>query len=724
MENTKQIIFGNARFTVITENLIRAEYADGINFMDNKTLFASNRSYNGCPVEITENDKVLTIKTEAMTLTFIDDGRCFSAENLTCDIFGTTWHYGDKNEGNIGGTLATLDGVQRAVPLEDGLLSTDGWFVIDDSKNTPLEDGWIKKYVYGRPLDIYIFGYGKDYKKALKTLAYVSGKVALPRKYVFGSWYSRWWPYSDKDILGIVDEYDANDFPLDIMVLDMDWHYNDLRIGDDAESQKHRATDGYGHGHNIGWTGYTWNEPLVGDHKKLLKDLHERDIYVTLNDHPADGIRTHEDCYADFMRDMGVDPACGINLEFDAGSKKYMDAFYKNAHTPLEAEGVDFWWVDWQQDWVKPCVKGTFMKHLPWLNYCYYHHAENEHKRGLSFSRWGGFGDQKHPIYFSGDMHCTWDALKFEVEFTSKSSNVLAFYWGHDTGGFCGERNPEMYARWTQFSAFSATLRVHSACLEDLDRCPWKWGDEYGESMRRSYHMRSRLIPYIYSLAYRACEETLPPIAGMYIEYPEKDEAYQSNQQYMFGPAFIVAPITSPADASGMASQKVWLPEDGYYNYFTGERYESGQYELSCNLNEFPLFVKGGVPIPMQPYTKRMTSTPLTELDILCYPGEDGSFTLYEDDGITRDFENGAYLKTELSYHQSNDAVTIDICPEGKGYDGMPQTRKYVITLPQCDTALTSADGTYRVTFKDGTNTVEIPEQDVFKSLHITLHKA
>lgn len=721
MENTKQIVFGNARFSVITENLIRAEYSKESNFMDYNTLFASNRKYNGCDVEICENGNTLTIKTEAITLTYIDDGKPFSADNLTADIFGKKWHYGDESTGNLGGTLPTLDYVKKDAPVNDGLLSVDGWFVIDDTNNPPLENDWIKTNSYGQPTDIYIFGYGKDYKKALKTLAYVSGKVALPRKYVFGSWYSRWWPYTGKEITDIVDGYDENDFPLDIMVVDMDWHYNDWTIGDDAESQKHKATYGYGHATNMGWTGYTWNNPLVGDHKKLLKDLHDRKIYVTLNDHPADGIRNHEDCYDGFMRDMGLDPKSGVNLEFDISNKKYMESFYKNAHSKLEAEGVDFWWVDWQQNEIKPFVKGTRMEHLPWINYCYYHHSENDNKRGLSFSRWGGFGDQKHPIYFSGDTHSDWDILKYEVEFTSKSSNALAFFWGHDTGGFFGERNPEMFARWTQFTTFSATLRLHSQRDEKLDRCPWKWGEEAGESMKRMYHLRSRMIPYVYSLAYRASEETLPMIAAMYIDYPNVKEAYNNPQQYMFGPAFIVSPITSPADESGKAKQKVWLPEDGYYNYFSGELYKKGKYELSCDLNEFPLFIKGGVPVPMQPYTKRMTSTPLTELDILCYPGKNGEFTHYEDDGLTRGFEKGEYLKTKLSYKCRCGKITIDIEPEGEGYKDMPKTRKYVITLPQTEKALTASGDGVTVSFENGTNIVEISERDTKEAVHIEL---
>lgn len=722
MESRKQIVFGKARFSVITENVIRAEYSDILNFKDDYTLFASNRAYNGCNAEICENDNVLTIKTDAIFLTYKDDGKPFFADNLFCDVFGKVWHYGDKSGGNLGGTLSTLDGVDKWVDVDDGVLSTDGWYVIDDSQNPPLEDGWIKKHQYNLPTDIYIFGYGNDYKKALRALAYVSGKPALPRKYVFGSWYSRWWPYSAKDIIEIVDDYDKYDFPLDIMVLDMDWHYNDLRIGDDEESQRHRATYGYGHGHNIGWTGYTWNDTLVGDHKKLLKDLHNRKIYVTLNDHPADGIRNHEDCYADFMRDMGLDPASGINLEFDAGDKKYMEAFYKNAHSKLEAEGVDFWWVDWQQDGVKPRIKGTFIKHLPWLNYCYYHHSENDNKRGLSFSRWGGFGDQKHPIYFSGDTAVSWEVFKFQVAFTSKSSNALAFYWGHDTGGFYGEREPELYARWAQFSALSATLRLHSSCSEHLDRCPWKWGDEACNSLRKSYHLRSRLMPYVYSLAYRASTEVLPLISGMYIEYPDEKEAYCNDQQYLFGSAFIVAPITDPMDNSGKATQKVWIPEDGYYDFFSGKRYDKGKYEISCGLDEFPLFVKGGIPVPMQPYTKRMTSTPLEELDILCYPAESGEFTLYEDDGISKDFERGAYLKTRLTYASADGEIKIGIEPEGDGYSGMPETRKYVITLPNTDKELISDDANVRIKFKNGINIVEIPPKSIKEAVYIKLH--
>ena len=336
------VLYNNVRLTVITENLIRCEISPRASFCDYQTAFAVNRKYNGCKYEVCETERAITVSTESMSITYkMDDAVTFTADNLFGTLSGKDWKYGDQNEENLGGTLSTLDGVEGYAKVEDGILSKDGWFVLDDSTNLVVENDWIKTNFKRNETDIYIFSYGRDYKKALRTLFYVSGNPALPRKYVFGSWYSRWWPYTDEEILGIVDEYDAHDFPLDIMVIDMDWHHHDWTCRDNEECRKHKAVYGYGHATNLGWTGYSWNRNLIKDPKKMLGELHERNIYVTLNDHPHDGVRTHEDAYADFMKDMGLDPDSGVNLEFDLGDKRYMDAFFKNVHEPLEEEGVE-----------------------------------------------------------------------------------------------------------------------------------------------------------------------------------------------------------------------------------------------------------------------------------------------------------------------------------------------------------------------------------------------
>ncbi len=691
MEN--KIIVGNVRITVITESLIRIEEADNGNFIDEKTLFAENREFNNSEFFVDKIDNKVIINTPYVKLTYINDGEPINKTNLFAEVKGTEskWYFGKKNEGNLGGAKSTLDGVESFEEVEEGLLSTDGWYVIDDSRKPLLVDDWIAPRNTDSITDIYLFAYGNDYKKALKTLTYVSGKMELPRKYVFGSWYSRWWPYTQDEILGIVDGYDDNDFPLDILVIDMDWHYNDWSFDTDEErvASGNSAKAGFGHASNLGWTGYSWNKKLIPEPERLLDELHKRDIYVTLNDHPADGIRTHEDCYENFKQEMGVEG--NIDLKYDASNKKYIEAVFNNAHTPLEKSGIDFWWVDWQQDYLMPYVKtvpGT--RHLPWLNYLYYAHSKKNNKRGLGFSRWGCWGDQKRPIYFSGDTKSTWEVLQFEIEFNIKSANVGCCYWAHDLGGFFGERNPEMFVRWVQFGLTNATLRVHSQRDEVLDRCPWKWGEKECEAMRKVYHLRSRLIPYIYSIAYKTYETSVPFIRGMYIEYPDDEKAYENMQQYFFGDAFIAAPITMPGKGEEkQARQKVWLKEGKWYNIFDDKEYFGGsEQEIECDLMSFPLLAKGGMPIPMQSYSNRMTSAKLTELEILCYPGEDNkreTFILYEDDGVSNGYKNGEFLKTEISYEKRDKEIIILLKPQGKGYEEMVRERRIKIILPLTD---------------------------------------
>ena len=125
----------------------------------------------------------------------------------------------------------------------------------------------------------------------------------------------------------IVGEYDSHDFPLDVMVLDMDWHLN--RVPDGTRSARPIDT----------WTGFTWDRKLIPDPAGLIAWLHERGLLVTLNDHPASGVQPHEEMYADFMRAMGRDPASGETVPFDAGSKAYMDTFWAYTHAPRDLEG-------------------------------------------------------------------------------------------------------------------------------------------------------------------------------------------------------------------------------------------------------------------------------------------------------------------------------------------------------------------------------------------------
>lgn len=237
------VVAGNTRFTVITPNLIRIEHSPQGRFVDDRTLFAFNRQSLFKDFTLTRTGKQLVLETPALRLECTDPDAPPSASTLHAVIRtanGTThWKPGTLNSGNLGGTLRTLDQVSGPVDLGQGILSRDGWFLLDDSASPLLTTDWVR----ARPADIagntdwYLFAYGADYRAALKSLAAISGPVPMPRKYTLGTWYSRYWPYSTAEFKQIVQEYKDHDFPLDMMVMDMDWHRD-------------------------GWTGYTWNDKL------------------------------------------------------------------------------------------------------------------------------------------------------------------------------------------------------------------------------------------------------------------------------------------------------------------------------------------------------------------------------------------------------------------------------------------------------------------------------
>jgi alpha-glucosidase (family GH31 glycosyl hydrolase) len=676
------IVLGKIRFTVITPELIRMEYATDGKFIDEQTLFANNRSALFNDFKLTKNGNIITITTNRLELQFISDGLPFSNKNIKATIYNKPanyeWRIFSKEEKNLGGTLTTLDGLTDSVKTDNGLLSRNGWEIIDDSGKEIFKNDWIAERPVNHLRDVYLFAYGQDYKAALQALTTISGQVPMTRKYVHGSWYCRWWNYSENDYLKIVDEYKKHDFPLDVLVLDMGWH-----------TQK-QATTGMGHANNYGWTGYSWNKTLIPDPAGFIKKLKDDHIAVTLNDHPHDGIRHHEEQYASFMKAMHQDTANQTELLFNAGDKVYMDNFLKFALKPNEDIGVDFWWLDWQQDYEMPHVLGfRNLKHLPWINYLYFQHSASANQRGLLFSRWAGWGSQRTPIQFSGDAKSTWEMLKFEVPFTANSGNSGCFFWAHDIGGFFGVRNVEQYIRWTQFGLTTSSLRIHSVTDTTLDRRPWLWGKQAEAAMKTIYHLRSQLMPYIYSSVWQSHSQSIPLNRGMYIDYADKEEAYHTPQQFMFGDLLLSAPIVSPGTGENfISSQNVWFPEGSkWYNIFNNEVQEGGQIKkISAAISEFPLYVKGGFPLPMQPYRQRMASAVLDTLVIRCYPGNIGQsniFNLYEDDGISNDYIKGNNALTGLHYQQKHDGAIITIdAVKGSGYEGQPQQRSYQIELP------------------------------------------
>ena len=330
------VVMGDGyRITLLTDGLVRLEWSASGEFEDRASQAVVDRAFPPTEFQVVETDDRLTIHTARLQLVF--DKRPFSTEGLSVQAKGgfrsdrSVWRFGLPTV-SLGGTARTLDNVDGPVPLEPGILSRDGVTCYDDSRTVLLtDDGWIAPR---RPdtLDLYVFAYGRDYRAALRAFYHLTGPQPLLPRFALGNWWSRYHAYSADEYLGLMDRFAAEGIPLSVAVLDMDWHL----VAIDPR-------------HGSGWTGYTWNRELFPDPPAFLAALHERGLATTLNVHPAEGVHAHEERYAAIARRMGVDPDSELPVDFDPADPAFLEAYLEELHHPREAEGVDFWWLDWQQ---------------------------------------------------------------------------------------------------------------------------------------------------------------------------------------------------------------------------------------------------------------------------------------------------------------------------------------------------------------------------------------
>lgn len=692
------VVCGNARFTVLTPQLIRMEYSPDASFEDNKTLMAVNRRLATPGFKKKVNKNGVTITTSDLTLSYKNDGRPFSKSNLSVTFplnkRKVTWNPESRSDGNLKGTMRTLDGVDGATfdktKFEPGLLSRDGWAVVDDSSTpllVPTDSHW-EEWVAERPesanIDWYFFGYGHDYKKALADYQKIAGRAALPPKYTFGYWWSRYWQYSDDEFQDLVDKIRSYNIPLDVLIVDMDWHET-YGLGTSAQkADEYRQW--------VGWTGYSWQKQLFPNPANFLKWVKRENLKTALNLHPASGIQPFEDCYDAFVSEYkDVEP--GKSSPFMLDNEKWADAYFNQVLTPMEDMGIDFWWTDWQQ-WLKSKYVNN-LSNTFWINHTFYNHArhrslEDSDRKGLRpfiYHRWGGLGSHRYPLGFSGDTYVTWGTLDFLPYFTSTSSNVNYGYWGHDIGGhMLGEgvnhTDPELYLRWLQYGVFTPIFKTHSTKDNRIVRYPWSFPD-HQFMMRDAIKLRYSLAPYIYNAARENYDTGVSMCRPMYYEYPESDKAYESQKQYFFGNDIIATVISQPVDSiSGLAETSVWIPEGKWFDMSTGNMYDkSGDVALNYTLEENPWFVKAGAIIPMNPDKVTSLQLPCDTLVLTFVPGADGKLTYYEDDGVSVNYKNDFAL-TEISKHNADGNIEVKIAPRSGKFQGAPSTRNYELRFP------------------------------------------
>ncbi len=670
------VVAGNARFTVLSPQLIRLEWSPTGTFVDSPSFAFTERHPLPPPYKVYRTTSEVVIETEDMTLRYNPKEGKFSQKNLSIAFKvndkEALWHPGMEDTGNLGGTTRTLDGVNGPTRLDPGLLSRDGWVLVDDSKNLLFDDQelpWaMPRAEVNEALDWTFFGHGHEYKKALYDFTTVAGRIPLPPRWSFGHWWSRYWDFSDQDLKDLIAEYRAHDVPLDVLVIDMDWHL----VGDQYVER--------------GWTGYTWNRELFPDPEGFLDWAHDQGLHTTLNLHPHSGVQNYEEAFPAFARAMGLDPATTEEIPFDCTDPLYMKNYFELLHHPIEEQGVDFWWLDWQQG---PNTRIPGLDPLYWLNFLHWEDMARNPKRGdlrpFIFSRWGGLGNHRYQIGFSGDTHSTWESVDFQSYFTATASNVGYGFWSNDIGGhFPGQVDPEIYARWIQLGAFTPFLRTHATKHPLAERQIWKFPDEVFESARKTFHLRYALIPYIYSTARQAYDTGVSMCRPLYYEWPERDEAYEWKDEYMFGDQMFVAPVAIARDtASRCALREIWLPPGQWTNWFTGQTFDGDQVvKQLVPLDEMPVFVREGGIITTAPKMRSTHEKPLDPVIVYLFPGEHGEAELYEDDGETIGYQKGEFRKTSLAQETLDGVTRVTIGAARGMFKGAPEARNWELVFP------------------------------------------
>lgn len=685
----KQIISGEGyRITVLTDRLIRVETDMSNKFTDEATQCVWFRNFSRPAYKTDEQENLLKIITDSIILVFNK-----SSKKALYVEFKNGTKVKCNNKGNLLGTARTLDRSSGKLKLNNGVISKTGVAVFEDGSLLLDEKGEVKERI--KPCsDKYIFAYGNDYRGAIYDFYKLTGEVPLIPRYALGNWWSRYRAYTQNEYTNLMQRFIDEEVPISVATIDMDWHWVKVneKFGEDFGKLNLLTFQ------SAGWTGYSWNTDLFPDYKGFLKWLQDRNLKVTVNLHPAQGVRKFEDMYEAMANELGV-PADGSAIPFDITSADYMKAYFKILHTPYEKEGVDFWWIDWQQG------KNSKLEGLDplWsLNHYHFLDSAKNGKLPLILSRYAGAGSHRYPLGFSGDTFVCWNALKFQPYFTVNSANIGYTWWSHDIGGHMfGVRDDEMYLRWLQFGVFSPINRLHSTSDDLSGKEPWNYRKDVELLAKDCLRFRHSMIPYIYTMDYRNHKEGFALCEPMYYGY-DKEEAYKVKNQYMFGSELMVCPITDKIKKrTGLAGVKAWIPEGRWTDIFTGCVYDGkGNTELFRDEGSIPVLAKSGAIIPMAVTEGNFNGNP-EKMDIWAYRG-DNKFTLYEDEGYGK---KQAFTAMEI---KEDDGIIFKISAVSGEAQVVPEEREYTvkfkdikngsITVKACGKTI-KADGN-EVTFK------------------------
>ena len=660
--NKKSIIQGkNYRFTVLTERLIRLEYNDNGIFIDDPTELVLYRDLKTPEFNVKEDNNFVIITTKYFKLTYIKGksflgGKASPAANLKVELLNTDryWYYGHPEIRNFGIPNSSLaEGGLKG----KGLYSAEGIASIDDTNSLIFnEDGTVSKNTELR-VDTYLFMYNKDFEEALKDYYQITGFPALPPRYALGNWWSSNNDYDDLKLKTLVDNFENHEIPLSIVVLDKDWHKR-LKIKD-----KHLRT------------GFTFNEQYFKNPKAMIDYLHAKNIRLGLSVDPTSGIYNIDTYYNEALKYIQADK--DGKIPFNVLDPKFVDVYFKLFIHPLDTLGVDFYWLDLEN---KQNIQDlTLLKH-----YHFYDMQRDFKRRPLLLSEGKTIAPHRYPVLYSGKTEVSWNTLRKIPFYNNNTFNNGAPFVAHDVSGyFKGTEDNELYLRSIQLGVFSPILKFGVDKGHYYKREPWRWDIKTHTIAKDYLNLRHKLIPYIYSEAYKYHKFGDQLIKPLYYIKPSFYDDVLYRNEYFFGSSLFIAPIITQKDeVMNRVVHNFYLPNGTWYDYVTGKKFPGGKSYISFFRDEdYPVFAKSGAIIPLSNNKNINDTTPPTDMEINIFPGQSNSYTLFEDDGESDLYRKDYYLLTQIdyTYMPNNYSVVIRAI---KGKSGIiPEKRNYKIVF-------------------------------------------
>ncbi len=659
--DSRNVIKGvNYRISVLSERLIRFEYSPKGEFYDGETELVHNRKFPSIKIKIDQDDKFLAITTKYFILQYAKEkpykGPSFAPDsNLKVKLVNTDkmWYYNHPEARNFKGSAFSIENFGSKTELNNGLYSTDGFAVIDDSNSLLIDDDGFMYQSKTKRTDFYLFIYRRDFGLCLKDYFTLTGKPPLIPRYALGIWWNRDLIYNFEDTKHILEDFKKHEIPLSVLLLSEFWHNKDKS------------------NYNLYKTGYSFNKELFPDPKEFIDYMHSNNVKVGLNIDGTEGINALNDGYQNMCEDLNY--ANDKVIPFRILDKNFVISYFQNLIHPLDKLGVDFYWID---------TKDEVITRI--LNYYHFNDYKRlKEKRGLILSRNGGKAAHLYPVHYSGETKVGWDTLKYLPYFNSTSSNIGLTWWSHDVGGFKnGIEDEELYLRYIQLSTYSPIFRFSARRGAYYKREPWRWDLNTYNMVKDYCKLRHKLIPYLYTEGYKYHDTYLPIIQPLYYYYPELVDEPNYKNEYYFGTELLISPITKPKDkVMNRSVEKIFLPKGIWYDFKTGKKFIGNKRYIAFYKDEdYPVFAKEGAIIPLASLTEDLNNIkPPKELEIDIFPGNSNIYRLYEDDGESSLYENGEYIITAIDFNYTSDNYSLTIHPvEGKT-GIIPDKRDYKI---------------------------------------------